>query len=236
MRVDSEFAQAAVAAVKQAAAATGVDFGQLLETARRESGFDQNARAKTSSAAGLFQFVEGTWLDMVKKYGAKYGVDADASKKALLDLRFDPGIAANMAGELTRENQAALTRKLGRSASAGELYAAHVLGAEGAAKLIASPGANAAQILPQAAAANRSIFYADGAPRTAGDVLAKLDLNASSSPAPAAAPPTMLASPLAGVGALAQDWGETFGADLWRIALSAYRRDGEEERAPESLR
>jgi hypothetical protein len=239
MRVDSEFAQAAVAAVRQAAAATGVDFDQLLETACRESGLDQNARAKTSSAAGLFQFVEGTWLDMIGKFGAKYGVDAGASKKALLDLRFDPDIAAKMAGELTRENEASLARKIGRTPSAGDLYAAHVLGAEGAAKLIAAPGASAAALLPQAAAANRSIFYADGRPRTSAEVLAKLDLDAGGAPAIASGVPAILSAPLSGAGILAQSWSQNFGADLWRIALSAYRRDKPDEpdeRTSESLR
>lgn len=242
MRVDSDFAQSAIAAVRQAAAATGVDFAHLLETARRESGLNQNARAKTSSAAGLFQFVEGTWLDMIQKFGAKYGVDAGTSRKSLLDLRFDPDIAAKMAGELTRENEAALTRKIGRTPSAGELYAAHVLGAEGASKLIAAPGANASALLPQAAAANRSIFYVEGQARSAAQVLAKLDLRAGEAPVVADVP-GILSAPLSGAVILAQSWGQswgqTFGADLWRIALSAYRRDKPDEpdeRGPESIR
>jgi hypothetical protein len=232
MRVDSQMAQAAVEAVRQAAAATGVDFGHLLETARRESGLDQNAKASTSSAAGLFQFIEGTWLSMVDKFGAKYGIDPNASRQSLLALRFDPDLAAKMAGELTKENSAILTAKLGRAPSAGELYAAHVLGPEGAGRLIAQPNNSAAALLPQAASANRSIFYEGGQPRSGAEVLARLNLNAGAVSAPNPVPgPAILSSPLSGLGilgqSLGQSWGETFGADLWRIALNAYRREDE---------
>jgi hypothetical protein len=241
MRVDAAAREAMLQAVSRAAEATGVDFSQLLETAKRESGLDKDAKAKTSSAAGLFQFIDSTWLSMIEKYGAKHGVSGDvgnpAQRKALLDLRYDPDIAGRMAGELTRENAAALEQKLGRPASAGEIYAAHVLGAEGASKLLAEPGAIASALLPQAAAANRSIFFVDGAPLSASAVLAKLTL-AASGEAPAAAhgerslrlgPDPMaealsqaLAGALTGVNAMSAlgDIGE----DLWSIAMRAYRR------------
>ena len=49
-------------AVRSAAGVTGVDFGFLLRTAKRESGFNPLAHAGSSSAAGLFQFVEQTWM------------------------------------------------------------------------------------------------------------------------------------------------------------------------------
>src|SRR5580692_8001716 len=61
------------AAIQTASNATGVDFGFLMGAAKRESGFNPNARAPTSSATGLFQFVDQTWLSTLKKYGAKYG-------------------------------------------------------------------------------------------------------------------------------------------------------------------
>ncbi len=41
-------------AIQRASTATGVDFGFLLGAAKRESGYNPNARAATSSAAGLF--------------------------------------------------------------------------------------------------------------------------------------------------------------------------------------
>jgi hypothetical protein len=241
MRVDSAAREAMLQAVSRAAQATGVDFSLLLETAKRESGLDKNAKAKTSSAAGLFQFIDSTWLSMIEKYGPKHGVSGDvknpAQRQALLDLRYDPDIAGRMAGELARENAAALEQKLGRAASVGEIYAAHVLGAEGASKLLAAPGAIASALLPQAAAANRGIFYAEGAPLTAAGVLAKLQLAAGEGgrtpaapaaqnlrlgPDPAAALSEALAGALNGVNGLSALGG--LGQDLWAIAMRAYRR------------
>ncbi len=61
------------AAIQRASDATGVDFRFLLGAAKRESGYNPNARAHSSSAAGLFQFVDQTWLATLKRHGAKYG-------------------------------------------------------------------------------------------------------------------------------------------------------------------
>src|SRR5665213_3892023 len=61
------------AAIERASQATGVDFSFLLGTAKRESGYNPSAHARTSSAAGLFQFVDQTWLATLKKHGSKYG-------------------------------------------------------------------------------------------------------------------------------------------------------------------
>jgi soluble lytic murein transglycosylase-like protein len=49
-------------AIAQASDKTGVDFAFLLATAKRESSLNPKARAKTSSAKGLFQFLDQTWL------------------------------------------------------------------------------------------------------------------------------------------------------------------------------
>jgi len=177
--------------LQRAAHATGVDFSLLVETARRESAFNPNARAGTSSATGLFQFIESTWLDMVQRHGAEHGLAAEAAtlrqgatgeaRRAILELRNDPELSARMAGELARENAATLEARLGRAPSAGELYAAHVMGPVGAARLIEAAGrgeANAAALFPREANANRGIFYADGAPRSARAVLERLSLDA----------------------------------------------------------
>jgi hypothetical protein len=178
-------------AIARAARATGVDFSLLVETARRESAFNPNARAATSSAAGLFQFIESTWFDMVRRYGAQHGMAGEAAalqqgadgetRRAILALRTDPELSARMAGELARENAAALQARLGRAPNAGELYAAHVLGPSGAARLIeaaAQGQENAAALFPREARANRGVFYADGAPRSARAVLERLALDA----------------------------------------------------------
>lgn len=181
------------AAIRRAAQATGVDFSLLVETARRESALNPNARAGTSSATGLFQFIESTWLDMVRRHGAAHGLAAEAAalrrganadvRREILALRSDPELSARMAGELARENAATLQVRLGRAPSAGELYAAHVMGAAGAMRLIeaAQNGAPDATVLfPREAAANRGLFYANGAPQSAQGLLDRLSLNAGS--------------------------------------------------------
>src|SRR5690349_8744683 len=67
-----------IAALKNAASATGVDFSYLLSTATRESSLKTDAQSGTSSASGLFQFVDQTWLGLVKNYGSKYGLGSMA--------------------------------------------------------------------------------------------------------------------------------------------------------------
>lgn len=178
-------------AIAAAASATGVDFRYLLGQARLESSLDPSARAATSSAAGLFQFTHGTWLAMLDRHGAENGLGwasdaitggriADpALREAIMALRYDPQASALMAGELAAENRTALLGVLGREPDAAELYLAHFLGAGGAGTfltaLAADPQASAAAVLPEAAAANRAIFYgADGAPRSLEAVMGLL--------------------------------------------------------------
>ncbi len=182
-------------AIQRASSATGVDFTFLMGAAKRESGFNPNAKAGTSSASGLFQFVDQTWLSTLKKHGAKYGyaryadliqqgpdgryrVTGDEARKAVLGLKLDPHAASLMAGELTSDHASYLRGRVGRSPTAGELYAAHFLGPQGSARLIeaanVSPGASAAAMFPDAAAANRTIFYREGRPATVGEVYANL--------------------------------------------------------------
>ncbi len=170
-------------AIKVAAARTGSSFAYLLQTSGIESGFDPNAKAQVSSATGLFQFTGQTWLQMIKAHGEEHGlgryasqihlgengmayVNDPASRQAILDLRKDPQIAAEMTGELGRVNSAILQKSVGGTIGPTELYLAHFLGAGGAGSLLkamrANPNANAAAILPVAAEANRSIFFGAG--------------------------------------------------------------------------
>jgi hypothetical protein len=198
-------------AIQQAAARTGVDFGYLLGQAKIESGFDPNARARTSSATGLFQFIEQTWLATVKQHGDKHGlgwaadaikqgsngryhVSDPATRRAILDMRKDPAAASAMAAEFAADNQNYLENRLGRPMESVDLYLAHFLGAGGAAQFLsahdANPDAPAAGILPAAARANRSIFYAkNGAPRSFAEIrerfAAKLGTGSAPLPAPA---------------------------------------------------
>lgn len=181
------------AAIRRAADATGVDFSLLVETARRESAFNPGARAATSSATGLFQFIESTWLDMVRRHGGAHGLSAEAAalangadvttRREILALRNDPELSARMAGELARENASYLQNRLGRAPSAGELYAAHVMGPAGAARLIeaAAAGApSAAALFPREANANQGLFYQrTGEARSAQALLDRLGVDAT---------------------------------------------------------
>ncbi|MCJ2085308.1 lytic transglycosylase domain-containing protein [Methylobacterium sp. E-005] len=185
-----------VQAIRDGAMASGVGFDYLLATARRESSLDPAAKAGTSSATGLFQFIEQTWLGVMKKAGPRLGLQAEADaitrqadgsyvvpdagqRQAILDLRRDPKVSATLAGALTQQNADALSGALGREPTAGDLYVAHVLGAKGAAALIATarafPARAAALDLPEAAAANRGLFYdRSGRPRSAAELYASL--------------------------------------------------------------
>ena len=177
-----------VQAIRDGAMASGVGFDYLLATARRESALDPAAKAGTSSATGLFQFIEQTWLGVMKNAGPKLGLQAQADsitrqsdgtyavpdadqRQAILDLRRDPKISATLAGALTQQNSDALAAALGREPTSGDLYVAHVLGAKGAAALIgtarAFPARAAALDMPEAASANRALFY-DRAGRAKG--------------------------------------------------------------------
>ena len=205
------------AVIRKAAERTGVDFGFLLKTARRESSLDPKAKARTSSAAGLFQFVEQTWLGQLKRHGAKHGyasvaqmiergkdgrlrVTGEEARRAVMDLRFDPACSALMAGELASDHAAYLKGRIGREASSGELYAAHFLGPKGAARLIEAcernPQGSAVGLFPQAAAANKSIFYRKGRAASVAEVYANLTKGA----APAEGSPTPAAKPRSGPG------------------------------------
>jgi hypothetical protein len=170
-------------AIKQAASTTGASFEYLVATAKMESNLNPTAAASTSSAKGLYQFIDQTWLGTVKEAGAQFGYGnyADAITKsasgtysvsdpqtraAVLKLRDDPVASSAMAGVLTQSNSFNLTGKIGRRPTDGELYMAHFMGVGGAAKLITNaednPNAVAARIFPNAAAANRPIFYDRG--------------------------------------------------------------------------
>jgi hypothetical protein len=208
-----------VDAIRQGAERTGTGFDYLLATAQKESALDPAARARGSSASGLFQFIEQTWLGLIKSDGAKLGlgqyanaitakadgtyvVNDPAARQAILNLREDPKVASAMAGTFTQRNRDMLASDLGHEPSAGDLYVAHFLGSRGAAQLIQaaqqSPSRPAATDFPDAAVANRSIFYdRSGRARGAAEVYTLLAANhaavASVTAAPAFAPDRPLA-------------------------------------------
>ena len=159
-----------------------------MQKASTESSFNPAAKSKTSSATGLFQFVENTWLTMVKKHGSEFGlgdyankitVNSDGkacvsdcdTKKAILALRKNPEISACMAGEFSADNAQYLEGHTDSAVGSTELYLAHFMGAGGAAKFLNARehngNASAAALFPAAAKANKNVFYdKSGKPRS----------------------------------------------------------------------
>jgi len=179
------------AAIARASQATGMDFDYLLAQAKLESSLDPSAKAPTSSAAGLYQFTQGTWLQTLDRHAGRHGLDwadaaisggrvADPTMRAqIMALRYDPQASALMAAELASDNRAELSAELGREPDSAELYLAHFLGIGGAKAFLgalqADPGQSAAALMPKAAAANRTIFYdAGGTPRSVAGVMGLL--------------------------------------------------------------
>ena len=164
--------QGVVNAIKTASAKTGVSFSYLMEKAAAESNFNPTVKAKTSSATGLFQFIESTWMDMIKQHGDKHGINTNQSKANLLNLRKNPEIASLMAAEFAQGNKAHLEKTVGGDIGNTELYFAHFMGAGGASAFLSqlnkNPDGIAADIFPKEARANRGVFYDSktGAPRS----------------------------------------------------------------------
>jgi hypothetical protein len=193
-------------AIAMASRRTGVDFSYLLGQAKIESSLNPTARAATSSATGLYQFVDQSWLAVINQHGEEYGLGwaSDAISQAsngryyvsdpelrqqILDLRKHPETASVMAAEHAADNKAYLEQKLGREAEPVDLYMAHFLGVGGASKFLSmadrAPGATAASLFPAAARANHSIFYdRQGNARSFADIrqgfAAKLERGAQS--------------------------------------------------------
>ncbi len=169
-------------AIKQASARTGVDFAYLMQQAKVESSFKPDAKAKTSSASGLYQFIKSTWMNMVDKYAEKHGIDtAGKSETEILEMRNDPKIASKMAAEFARENKEFLDTNWGGKVGSTELYMAHFMGAGGAAAFLNARDENgsktAAYLFPAAAKANKNVFYdsATGRAKTLDEVYAFFD-------------------------------------------------------------
>ena len=180
-----------IQAVQKASARTGVDFAFLMEKASTESGFNPTAKARHSSATGLYQFISDTWLRLVKTHGDRFGlgeyadqiemrhgkpcVDDCAARDEILNLRNDPEISALMAGAYSADNKAYLKSHTRGGVGSTELYLAHFMGAGGATKFLntrAMDGdAIAAEFFPHEAHANKTVFYdRAGQPRSFDEI------------------------------------------------------------------
>ncbi len=178
-----------ISAIKTASNKSGVDFSYLVKQAKAESSFNPDAKSKTSSATGLYQFIDKTWLSMIDQYGKDYGLNTEnKTKSEILAMRKDPEAASFMAAAFASENEKTLNNNWGGDVGATELYFAHFLGASGASSFLNARDENpmrpAADLFPRAARANRNVFYnpQDGKPRTLEEVYSFFDKKFQNSP------------------------------------------------------
>ena len=172
--------------IVRASKVVGADPTLLMAVADKESSFSTAVKAQTSSATGLYQFIEQTWLGVIYEFGARHGLAADAKligksgrqfivtdgsqRQRILDMRREPYISALLAAEMLKRDTLRLERALGRHLTGGEIYLIHFLGPDAAQTFIETmeeqPGVKAAELLPKPAQANRPIFYADAGGET----------------------------------------------------------------------
>jgi hypothetical protein len=173
--------QAVLAALTAAAARTRTEPELLAAMASRESRLNPRAANSQSTARGLMQFTESTWLEAVRDHGAAHGLAQEAAtlrtdpqtgtvhprnardRAYLLNMRYNPRLAAALAGERTAAARAALASELGRPLSSADLYAVHMMGMAGARRfltaLAATPSRPAAEIVgSEAVLRNRNVF------------------------------------------------------------------------------
>ncbi len=169
--------QSIVERVVKAAQTTEMDPALLMAIADKESNFSSTAKARTSSASGLFQFVEKTWLRALKTFGWRHGHSDTAASIAsddaprvngqkraqILNLRNDPYLSAVLAAEMLKKDSARIAEKIGRPLTSGETYLIHFLGPDDAERFMRTveeaPHTSAAALLPRPARANKPIFY-----------------------------------------------------------------------------
>jgi hypothetical protein len=152
----------------------GVNPDLMIKVAAVESGFNPNAKAKTSSASGLFQFTKAAWMDTVNKHGSKYGLSLDNASP------FDAKANSLMGAHLIKDNERFLSSVIPDGVTATDIYMSHFLGPSGARAffnaLKQNPNGIASVALPNAAEANPSIFYTkEGRARTLQEIYSLMD-------------------------------------------------------------
>lgn len=172
--------------IVRAGRVVGADPTLLMAVADKESSFSTAVQAKTSSATGLYQFIEQTWLGVIYEFGSRHGLAAEvrqigrsgrqfivadpAERQRILDLRREPYLSALLAAEMLKRDTLRLEKAMGRHLTGGEIYLIHFLGPDAAQTFIETmeetPGTKAAELLPRPAQANRPIFYAEAGGET----------------------------------------------------------------------
>jgi peptidoglycan hydrolase-like protein with peptidoglycan-binding domain len=184
-----------LAAIQLGSTRTGVDFTFLMELAKVESNFNPTVRAQKSSATGLFQFTDNSWLEAIRIFGADYGLKDYATHVKLIDnvkheqqqiarsplqqevlaLRLNPRLSTLLAAENIKRNLQNLSYKTRRDPGRTDLYLSHFFGLTGALMFLKTldeePTAIAGDIFPGAAASNLGVFQnREQQPRTVAEV------------------------------------------------------------------
>jgi hypothetical protein len=119
-----------------------------------ESDGNPNAKNKRSSATGLGQFLDETWLDMIRAH--RPDLAKGRSQDEILELRRDAKVAREITARFTQRN-AEMLRKRGLPVTPGTLYLAHFAGGAGAVAILsAMENADAALVMATADATGRT--------------------------------------------------------------------------------
>jgi hypothetical protein len=154
--------------IEESAKKVGTDPAMMTTFAALESGLNPNAKASTSSATGLFQFIKSTWNQQLSQHGQKYGLSKDTSPT-------DPVASSLLGSEYVKANSKYL-EKVKPNPNINDLYLAHFLGGGGARKfLTTSPEEYGSRVFPEAANANKSIFFEGGMPLTISQIYKKIE-------------------------------------------------------------
>lgn len=162
-----------------AAKMAGVDPQAMIAFAGIESSFNPGTGNSTTSAQGLYQFTDGTWAEVLTKYGPKYGIPLGTSK-------FDARANALMAAEYMKYNASLLRKKIGKDPSLVDLYAAHMSGPGGGPAIMkafySNPnmdvisalrnGGIGNETIAKMIAANRTVYGSQQAPKSVAQVVA----------------------------------------------------------------
>jgi len=160
--------QSVASAIDKASTLVGVSRPLMYAMANQESKFNPNIKADTSSATGLYQFLKGSWSDMVKKYGKDYPI---LEQKGVTDPE-----ANAIAGALFIKENSEVLKKAGIPINASTIYTAHFLGAGGARSFFKLNDDDiAAKKLPKAADANKYVFYKLKKDKTGKKLIPDLD-------------------------------------------------------------
>lgn len=145
----------------------GMDPGLMLTVGMMESSLKPKAGANSSTAKGLFQFIDGTWTEVLGKYGNKYGIPKNASV-------FDPWANTLMGAEYLKEGARRIQGTLGRPATPVDLYMTHFLGGTGGSRFLGNMAANpngiAAVDFEGPAQSNREVFFKNGRALTYAEI------------------------------------------------------------------